>query len=99
MRRHHCTCFVAVAAYAVITAASGAHAQTPEHRYAPGQPLITVRPSALAQIVSEIAGNLVNVQHARILWVIDSHAIVIESDSLFDPTWRDRSRVLVLLER
>src|SRR5512144_1401908 len=82
-----------------LTVADGPSAQAPEHRFAPGSPPITVRPSALAQVVSELAGSPVNVQRARILWVVDSHAIVIESDSAFDPTWRDRDRVLVVLER
>src|SRR4030095_7058062 len=77
----------------------GPSAQTPEHRFAPGAPPIAVRPSALAQIVSELAGSPVNVQRARIIWVVDPHAMVIESDSAFDPTWRDRGRVLVVLER
>jgi hypothetical protein len=83
----------------LLTIADGARAQIPEHRFAPGTPPITVRPSALAQVVSELAGSPVNVQRARILWVVDPHAIVIESDSIFDPTWRDKGRVLVLLER
>jgi len=74
-------------------------AQVPEHRFAPGSPPITVHPSALAQTVSELAGYPVSVQHARILWVVDPHALVIESDSLFGPTWRDHGRVLVLIER
>jgi hypothetical protein len=98
MRRHIHT-FVVVITACIVTAADGARAQTPQHRFAPGTPPITVRPSALAQVVSELAGSPVNVQRARILWVIDSHAVVIESDSAFDPTWRDRDRVLVLLER
>jgi hypothetical protein len=92
---------VVVAAFAACTlpiVVAAADAQT-ELRFAPGTPPITVRPSALAQLVSEIAGTPVQVPHARILWVIDAHAIVIESDSLFDPTWRDRSRVLVVLDR
>ena len=76
-----------------------ARAQTLDHRFAPGTPPITVRPSALAQIVSELAGSPVNVQRARILWVVDPHALVIESESSFGPTWRDRGRVVVLLER
>jgi hypothetical protein len=75
------------------------HAQTPEHRFAPGTPPITVLPSALAQIVGEVAGSPVNVPRARILWVIDTHAVVIESDSIFGPMWRDRGRVLVLTTR
>lgn len=70
-----------------------------DHRYAPGRPPIPVRPSALAQTVSELAGYPVTVQRARILWVVDPHAVVIESDSLMGPRWRDSGRVLVLVER
>src|SRR5262245_10533590 len=98
MRRYLHT-FVIAITVCIVTAADGARAQVPEHRFPPGAPPITVRPSALAQVVSELAGSPVSVQRARILWVIDPHAIVIESDSVFDPTWRDRDRVLVLLER
>jgi hypothetical protein len=58
-----------------------------------------VRPYALAQTVSELAGYPVNVQRARILWVVDPHAVVIESDSSMGPRWRDRGRVLVLIGR
>jgi hypothetical protein len=100
MRRHR---YVFIITFTVCTLSIGfgafAHAQTLEHRFAPGTPPITVRPSALAQVVSELAGSPVNVQRARILWVIDTHAIVIESDSVLEPRWRDRSRVLVLVER
>jgi hypothetical protein len=95
-RRH---LFIVVLTICLVTIAAGVRAQIQEHRFAPGTPPITVRPSALSQVVSELAGSPVNVQRARILWVVDPHAVVIESDSLFDPTWRDRGRVLVLLER
>jgi len=98
MDRHLHPFVVGLTVCLVITA-GGVGAQIPVHRFAPGTPPITVRPSALAQVVSELAGSPVNVQRARILWVIDSHAVVVESDSMFDPTWRDRGRVLVLLER
>jgi len=98
MRRHVNAVVAAFAACTLPIAAVVADAQT-DHRFAPGTPPISVRPSALALMVSEIAGTPVQVPFARIMWVIDAHAIVIESDSLFDPTWRDRSRVLVVLER
>ena len=100
MRRHR-NLFITACAACIVTSGFGAlaQAQTLDHRFAPGTPPITVRPSALAQVVSELAGSPVNVQRARILWVIDSHAVVIESDSTFEPKWRDRSRVLVLVER
>lgn len=68
-------------------------------RLAGGTPPLTVQASALARMVSEIAGYRVNVPHARILWVVDAHAFVIESESQFGPTWRDRNRVLVLVQR
>ena len=97
--RRHLLAFIAVLLLCFLTIANGARAQTSEHRFAPGTPPITVRPSALAQVVSELAGSPVSVPRARILWVVDTHAVVIESDSMFDPTWRDRGRVLVLLER
>ena len=97
--RRHLPPFTVVLTICLVTIATRVPAQIPEHRFAPGTPPITVRPSALSQVVSELAGSPVNVPRARILWVVDTHAVVIESDSLFDPTWRDRGRVLVLLER
>lgn len=101
MRRHRYVLIATFAAACSLPFGFGgvAHTQTLEHRFAPGTPPITVRPSALAQVVSELAGSPVNVQRARILWVIDAHAVVIESDSVLEPRWRDRSRVLVLVER
>jgi len=83
----------------MITLAVGVSAQTSVRRLAPGTPPIGMHPFALAQSVGELAGYPVNVQRARILWVIDQHAMVIESDSSFGPTWRDRGRVLVLVGR
>jgi len=83
----------------MITLAVGVSAQTSVRRLAPGMPPIGMHPFALAQSVGELAGYPVNVQRARILWVIDQHAMVIESDSSFGPTWRDRGRVLVLVGR
>lgn len=77
----------------------GVCAQTSARRFAPGTPPIGMHPFALAQSVGELAGYPVNVQRARILWVIDQHALVIESDSSFGPTWSDRGRVLVLVGR
>ena len=97
--RPHLHAFLVALTVCLLTITNGMSAQIPEHRFAPGTPPITVRPSALAQVVSELAGSPVNVQRARILWVVDPHAVVIESDSAFDPTWRDRGRVLVELER
>jgi hypothetical protein len=83
----------------VAALAVGVCAQTSGRRFAPGTPPIGLHPFALAQSVGELAGYPVNVQRARILWVIDQHAVVIESDSSFGPTWRDRGRVLVLVGR
>jgi hypothetical protein len=81
------------------TAFVAARPQNFDRRLARGTPPLTVQASALAQMVSEIAGYRVSVPHARILWVVDAHALVVESDSQFGPTWRDRSRVLVLIQR
>lgn len=76
-----------------------ARAQVSPRRLAPGTPPVTMQASALARLVGEVAGYPVSVPHVRILWVVDAHALVVESDSLFDPTWRDRNRLLVLIRR
>ena len=83
----------------VFAATAVVAAQAPSRRMAPGEPPITMRPSALAQVVGEMAGYAVNVPGARILWVVDPHALIVESDSSMGPRWRDRGRVLVLLQR
>ena len=86
---------------ALFTAAASAavYAQTSDRRFAAGRPPIPMRPSALAATVSELAGYPVTVPRARIVWVVDQHAIVIESDSIFGPYWREKGRVLVLVRR
>ena len=84
---------------AMAVAAIAVHAQTPNRRFAPGEPPIPVLPFALAQMVGELAGYPVAVQRARLLWVVDAHAVVIESDSSARPEWRDHGRVLVLTTR
>ena len=33
------------------------------------------------------------------LWVVNPHAVILESHSSMGPRWRDRNRVLVLLQR
>jgi hypothetical protein len=60
---------------------------------------MTLRASAVAQLIGEIAGYPVRVTGARIVWVIDSRALVIESDSRIEALPGSRSRVLVLVER
>jgi hypothetical protein len=64
-----------------------------------GGPVMTLRASAVAQLIGEIAGYPVRVTGARIVWVIDSRALVIESDSRIEALPGSRSRVLVLVER
>ena len=97
------TCLSCIARFAlcafVAAAAADVDAQSSDRRFASGRPPIPVRPSALASTVSELAGYPVSVPLARIIWVVDQHAVVIESDSTFGPYWRDRGRVLVLLRR
>src|SRR5712691_5029797 len=58
---------------------------------------ITIRAAALAQVVDELAGYSVDVPGARIVWVIDSHALVIESAARLEPFRGNRDRVLVLV--
>lgn len=74
-------------------------AQSVERRFAPGAPPMSLHPFALAQSRGEFAGYPVKLLHARILRVIDAHAMVIESDPAFGPTRLDRGRVLVVVER
>lgn len=95
IRRPAAAVVIVLAATALVTA----RPQDLDRRLARGTPPLTVQASALAQMVGEIAGYRVIVPRARILWVVDAHAMVVESDSQFGPTWRDRSRVLVLIQR
>jgi len=44
-----------------------------------------MRASALAQVVVEMAGYAVNVPGARMLWVVNPHAVIVEPDSSMDP--------------
>jgi hypothetical protein len=87
---------VMVLAAATVTTADP---QQSARRLARGTPPVTMQAGALARLVGEMAGYSVTVPRVRILWVVDAHALVVESDSLFDPTWRDHNRVLVLIER
>lgn len=64
-----------------------------------GTPPVTMQASALARLVGEMAGYPVSVPRVRILWVVNAQALVVESDSIFDPTWRDKDRVLVLVQK
>jgi hypothetical protein len=95
IRRTALVVVIGLAAAAVVAAAP----QQSARRLARGTPPVTMQAGALARLVGEMAGYSVTVPRARILWVVDAHALVVESDSLFDPTWRDRNRVLVLVER
>ena len=97
MTNTHRTAFVVMTVLAATVVTAGA--QQSVRRLERGAPPVTMQASALARLVSEVAGYPVSVPRVRILWVVDSHALVVESDSIFDPTWRDRDRVLVLVER
>ena len=94
MRRTALVVVMVVAATVV-----AARAQESARRLARGTPPVTMQAGALARLVGEMAGYPVIVPSVRILWVVDAHALVVESDSQFEPTWRDRSRVLVLIQR
>jgi hypothetical protein len=59
---------------------------------------ITIRAAALAQMVDRIAGFPVIVPGTRLVWVIDSRAVVVESDPRgLEPLPGGRHRVLVLV--
>ena len=81
------------------TAATTAGPPQSDRRLARGTPPVTMQASALARLVSEMAGYPVSVPRVRILWIVTPQALVVESDSIFDPTWRDRDRVLVLIQK
>ena len=91
-------CAVVAVLVVAVTALVAAQPQTPSRPFSPRTAIVTIRPFALAQAVSEIAGYSVHVPSARILWVVDTRALVVESDSPMRPTWRDRNRVLVVIE-
>lgn len=58
---------------------------------------VTLRPSALAALIGQVAGRRVTVPGARIVWVIDTRAMLVESDTRLDAAPGHRNRVLVLL--
>ena len=64
-----------------------------------GRGAITLRPAAVAALIGEVAGHRVRIPDARIVWVIDSRALVIESDTRLAPAPGREDRVLVVLER
>jgi hypothetical protein len=81
----------------VLQTGVAASAQSRVRTRVSGLASITIRTAALAQVVDEIAGYSVNVPGARIVWVIDSHALVIESAGRLESFRGNRDRVLVLL--
>jgi hypothetical protein len=83
----------------VLDAVVAASVQSRPGTEAPELATITVRASALAEVVDELAGYPVIVPGARIVWVIDSRALVIESAARLEPTRGNRNRVLVLTSR
>jgi hypothetical protein len=60
---------------------------------------ITIRPSTLAQQVSELAGHAVRVPYARVVGVLEPNAFLIETDTQFRPFIGNRQRVVVLIDR
>ena len=93
--------WMALVGVMVLAATAATTAGTPQsdRRLARGTPPVTMQASALARLVGEMAGYPVSVPRVRILWVVTPQALVVESDSIFDPTWRDRDRVLVLIQK
>jgi hypothetical protein len=60
---------------------------------------ITIRPSTLAQQVSELAGHSVRVPYARVVGVFEPNVFLIETDTRFRPFMGNRQRVVVLIDR
>lgn len=57
-----------------------------------------VRPSALAHLVDEMAGQSVRVSHARVVGVLNPQAFLIESATSFPAMLGTRDRILVLVD-
>ena len=86
---------IAVALASVLTIPSTPSAQSD----ASGAGIITLRASAVAELIGQVAGHTVRVPGARIFWVIDARALVVESDASLQPAPGNRDRLLVLVER
>src|ERR1700741_1737002 len=74
------TAFVVMTVLAATVVTAGA--QQSVRRLERSAPPVTMQASALARLVGEVAGYPVSVPRVRILWVVDSHALVVESDSI-----------------
>jgi hypothetical protein len=73
-------------------------AATPLRMGTDGVP-ITIRPSTLAQQVSELAGHAVRLPYARVVGVFEPNVFLIETDTRFRPFIGNRQRVVVLIDR
>jgi hypothetical protein len=62
------------------------------------RPEITVRPEALASLISELAGFQVRVPYARVVGLFDSRSLIIDSAMNLRPPLGHRDRVLVLVD-
>jgi hypothetical protein len=60
---------------------------------------ITIRPSTLAQQVSEFAGRAVRVPYARVVGVWEPNVFLIETDTRLRAFVGNRERVVVLIDR
>jgi hypothetical protein len=82
----------------VLLAAAASSAQSRSRPIIGEAATITMRAAALAQMVDRIAGYPVIVPGSRLVWVIDSRAVVVESDPRgLEPLPGGRNRILVLV--
>ena len=64
----------------------------------PAEVMNTVRPSALASLIDELAGQRVRVRNARVVGVLNPRVFLIESLTSFPAMLGTRDRILVLLD-
>ena len=69
----------------------------PATRDATAEPINTVRPSALAFLIENLAGQTLRIRHARVVGVLNPRVLLIESATSFPAMLGTRDRVLVLL--
>ncbi|HXH07597.1 MAG TPA: hypothetical protein VNI83_13530 [Vicinamibacterales bacterium] len=72
--------------------------EPPAERAAPPKPPLTVRPTTLAAHIEELAGQPVRLLHARVVGVLEPHALLVEPATPYLKPLGQRDRVLVLLE-
>ena len=69
----------------------------PVRAHSTARPQVTVRPSALAGLIGELAGFDVTIPYARVVGLFDSRAFLIDSAVRHQPALGERDRILVVV--